>query len=167
MPFPWKPAIYNGVTYELDHLSNITRAVGCNGTERQIQFKFGYHCFTQGRPSGSQERRFIDLDYPDEDRMFCPERWYLSWRLVKFCNSVVRERFLDAGGAQWQHNMPISSISCPYTIFIKICPANGQSPMTILVNSAYLKSNAMRRGEDIRFDVLLNKAAGSDRIPGR
>jgi hypothetical protein len=169
LPHPWpvKPS-HNGASYEVTHLAPITRAIVCSDSvERKVQFRFGYHCFTETRKPMDATLLFRDLDYPDEQRVLCRERWYLSWRLVRFINGLEKERFIDAGGAQWQYNHRIQGIDRPYSIFLKFSLALLNQPMIINVNSAYIKADARLTGNDTRFDVLLTKAATSSKVPGR
>ncbi len=168
LPHPWtQKGSYDGSEYDLGHLAHLSRNVPCtDGQVRIVEFRFNYHCFTEDQRGTDFRKRFVDPDFPDEKRVFCPYRWFLSLHLKSiFNNEIDRERLRKADGQQWVFIKRLSGISKPYAVYMKICPGAPGGPLIVLVNSAYTKTDAQFQQREERFAFLLTVAAKSGRVP--
>lgn len=171
MPYPWKlKAEYDGSEYSLDHLVDLKKTFKSIDETQTFKttFKFHYHCFTDHTNAlGEYRKPFNDDAFVDDgDRVFCPNRWWLSLKLPLIVDGLSEKRLLAVGGAQWQLNWSMPNIDSPYAVFFKVTPGDEKAGIIVHVMSAYLKKNAHKKGNESGFLRLLSLASRGE-IPGK
>jgi hypothetical protein len=135
-----------------------------------VQFQFSYHCFTDAKNKGGVAHAvFNDPDAPHENRVFCPQRWFLSQRLKILIagEAIVQAKMAATTGYQWIWRNNISGISLPYVTYMKITPGAPNGPMIVLVNSAHIRADPQTgKGRAERFVHLLTETKKSGAIQG-
>lgn len=170
VPHPWRlKGRYDRADFDLNHLIDYQHTYSSPDRAQSylVKFKFHFHCFSDHQNKiGDHRSPFDDHNFPNEGRVFCPHRWWLSLRLPDILgNSIAGKRVFYADGLQWVYNHKLLNISAPYTIYLKFAPGSPGGPIMVNVNSAYMKADFQKSGPDKRFDLLLADARAG-RIPG-
>ncbi len=184
MPHPWPAVRYDGLTYSMDHLRDITKVVRCGTTERidvTCTVKFSFHCFTDhrghgpGAPANDDRPQFTDPDSDERDRVFDPKRWLLSTKLPDVVNRFLtgNSRLIDLNtrySFAFVQKMGIG-FEGPYVLYLDIGqprPMGAGYGTVIHINSAYVNgSNPPKVGGGDTLPYLLAESIRTGKRPGK
>ena len=162
---------YDGAAYDLAHLKPVDRTMaGSKGASVPVRFRFSYHCCTDKIGKRDLGTRIRDDTRPEEDRYFCPVRWFLSLRLPMLARSFDNLRLTPVPGHQWLHTEHIPEISLPWAVWVKVMPGPPGGSTVVGIESAYLAGAPPKGGspETFRFIVEQTRRLGNlYGLPGR
>jgi hypothetical protein len=154
---------YDGAEYDLSHLKPLDRPLATHkGESIPLRFRFSYHCCTDKPGKRDLGARIREETRPEEDRYFCPVRWFLSLRLPALALSLDTARLAPVPGYQWLHTERIPGISLPWAVWMKVMPGPSGGATVIGVESAYLAGSPPKGGqpETFRFVVEQTRRLG-------
>ncbi len=155
---------YDGADYDLAHLTPLDRLiVGQAKDSVPLRFRFSYHCCTDKPGKRDLGTRVRESTRPEDDRYFCPVRWFLSLRLPELARSFDNVRLAPVPGYQWLHTERIAGISLPWAVWVKVMPGPPGGATVVGVESAYLAGSPPKGGppESFRFIVEQTRRLGN------
>jgi hypothetical protein len=158
---------YDGAEYDLAHLKVHDRImVAQKGDSIPLRFRFSYHCCTDKPGKRDLGARIREEFRPEEDRYFCPVRWFLSLRLPALARSLDTARLAPVSGYQWLHTERIPGISLPWAVWLKVMPGPPGGATVIGVESAYLAGAPPKGGQPEAFRFIVEQTRRQARLYG-
>lgn len=162
---------YDGADYDLAHMTPIERImIAPKGGSVRLRFRFSYHCCTDKPGKRDLGSRIHEDTRSEEDRYFCPVRWFLSLRLPALARSFDSARLAPVLGYQWLCTERVPGISLPWAVWLKVMPGAPGDATVVGIESAYLAGAPPKGGspETVRFVVEQTRRVGRlYRLPGR
>lgn len=155
---------YDGVEYDLAHLAPLDVIMSpAAGNSIPLTFRFSYHCCSDKLGGRNLGTRIVDATRPEEERYFCPVRWFLSLKLAAWARASESIRINPAPGYQWIHSQKIPGISVPWAVWLKVMPGPPGGKTVVGIESAYLASSMPKGGaaETFRFVVEHTRRTGN------
>jgi hypothetical protein len=151
----------------LTHLKPLDRSmVGHLGDNIPLRLKFSYHCCTDKPGKRDLGARVKEATRPEEERYFCPVRWFLSLRLPALTRSLDAARLAPMPGYQWLHTERIPVISLPWAVWLKVMPGAPGGATVIGVESAYLAGSPPRGGQPEGFRFIIEQTRRLGKLYG-
>ena len=125
--------------YDLAHMKPIERIMTApKGGSVPLRFRFSYHCCTDKSGKRDLGSRIHEETRPEEDRYFCPVRWFLSLRPPALARSFDSARLAPVPGYQWLHTERVAGVSLPWAVWLKVMPGPPGGATIVGIESAYL-----------------------------
>ncbi len=160
-------ARYDGADYDLVHLRPLDRIMVSQRSERiGLCFRFSAHCCTDKQGHRDLGSRIRDEARPEEERYFCPVRWYHSRDLPALVKGLDSARVVPMAGFQWVHSVRCSGISNPWVVWMKVMPGQPGGPMIVSVESAYLAGRPPQSKETQPFRFVVEQTYRSGKLFG-
>jgi hypothetical protein len=158
---------YDGAAFDLGHLRPVERTmVTPKGGCVPLLFRFSYHCCTDKPGRRDLGARVQEQTRPEEDRYFCPVRWFLSLRLPALVKAIDTARLAPVPGYQWLYHERIPGISLPWVVWMKVMPGPPNGAMVVGVESAYLAADPPRGGEPQTFRFIVEQTRRTGALYG-
>jgi hypothetical protein len=158
---------YDGADYDLAHLKPLDRImIAHTGETIPLLFRFSYHCCTDKPGKRDLSTRLREETRPEEDRSFCPVRWFLSLRLPALVRSLDTARLAPVPGYQWLHTERIAGISLPWAVWLKVMPGPPGGATVVGVESAYLAVALPKGGQPEAFRFIVEQTRRQARLYG-
>ncbi len=171
MEFGQQKPRYDGADYVLAHMKPIERiTIAPKGGSVPLRFRFSYRCCTDKPGKRDPGSRIQDQTRPEEDRYFCPVRWFLSLRLPALARSFDGARVAPVPGYRWLYIERVPGISLPWAVWLKVMSVPPGGATVIGIESAYLAGAPPNGGfpETFRFVVEQTRRLGKlYGLPGR
>jgi hypothetical protein len=153
--------------YDLSHLKPLDRVMTARtGDSIPLQFRFSYHCCTDKPGKRDLGARIREDTRPEEDRYFCPARWFLSMRLPALARSLDTARLAPVPGYQWLHTERIPGISSPWAVWLKVMPGPPGSATVVGVESAHLAGAPPKGGQPESFRFVIEQTRRLNKLYG-
>jgi len=165
----WNPFAHQGNEYGLQHLNsfewNYTAQAGGKRPERTYKFHvtFSMHCFTRNPRKIESVDNSLWYEGPKEKRLFCFDRYYLTYRLPDIIQSLGdRTCWHTAHGSFFTIEiMTQEGICTEYEVYFDITRASRKGWLNLIVQSAYIRTKDYQtlqpRKRKIRLDVIAYK----------
>jgi len=146
---------YDGAEYDLSHLAPLSITMQLSGGKSiPLMFRFSYHCCSDKIGKRDLGTRINENTRPDEERYFCPVRWFMSLKLPSRVKSLETVRLAPVPGYQWIHTEKVTGISIPWAIWFKVMPGPPGGATVVGVESAYLAASAPKGGKADTFRFI-------------
>ncbi len=167
MPFWQQKPRYDGADFDLAHLQPLDRVmVTPKGESVNLRFRFSYHCCTDKPGRRDLGTRITEETRPEEDRYFCPVRWFLSLRLPTLSKALDGNRLIPMLGYQWVHSERIAGISLPWAVWLKLMPGIPGGALIVGVETAYLAGRLPNGGSPEPFRFIVEQTRRTGRLFG-
>ncbi len=159
---------YDGADYDLAHMKPIERImIAPKGSSIPLRFRFSYHCCTDKPGKRELGSRIRDQTGPEEDRYFCPVRWFLSLRLPALARSFDTARLAPVAGYQWLYTERVPGISLPWAVWLKVMPGPPGGATVVGIESAYLAGALPKGGSPETFRFVVEQTRRQGGLYGR
>ncbi len=149
---------YDGAAFDLAHLQPAERVMATpKGASVPLRFRSSYHCCTDKLGRRDLGARIRESTRPEEERYFCPVRWFLSLRLPGLMKTLDTARLAPVPGCQWLYSEKVPRISLPRVVWLKVMPGPPNGPVVVGVESAYLAADPPRGGKPQTFRFIVEQ----------
>ncbi|AKH70895.1 hypothetical protein IMCC21906_03258 (plasmid) [Spongiibacter sp. IMCC21906] len=157
-----------GTTYSIEHLKpfNVTYEIKVDGepTEVTLRVHFASHCYTRSRKEDDPDHSVLFKEQkrrgPDDERVFCPDRWEFSKKLPDIITNLHSKGCYPGGSKElfYRHeDAPKSNPQHGWYICTRLSASDKYQNLTLSVRSAHWRTNRPvdTRGGTKRFYALL------------